>query len=73
MNDHSMSRGSRVWWAAPAKTIAAEDPAKVLSAPTPFGDSGLIVGIAKDLEGYLVEILQSASGPSAASSMDAGH
>ena len=55
-----------------AKTIAAEDPAKLLSAPTPFGDSGLIVGIAKDLEGYLVEILQSVSGPSAASGMDAG-
>jgi lactoylglutathione lyase len=42
-----------------AKQISDEDASKVLAPPTPYGDSGLIVGIAKDLEGYLVEIIQS--------------
>lgn len=41
-----------------AKAITDEDPAKLLAAPAPYPGSGLIVGMAKDLEGYLVEIIQ---------------
>jgi lactoylglutathione lyase len=43
-----------------AAKIEREDSEKLLQAPAPYGDSGLIVGMARDLDGYLVEILQSA-------------
>ena len=41
------------------KLISDEDPSKVVVPPAPYADSGLIIGIAKDLEGYLLEIIQS--------------
>ena len=44
--------------AAYADFIKGEDATKLLQAPAPYADSGLIVGMARDLEGYLVEILQ---------------
>jgi hypothetical protein len=58
-----------------AKAITDEDPAKVLAAPAPYPGSGLIVGMAKDLEGYLVEIIQNdpaADGGVPPASVDAG-
>lgn len=42
-----------------AKLISDEDESKVVVPPAPYADSGLIIGIAKDLEGYLLEIIQS--------------
>lgn len=44
--------------AAFADAIKREDPSKLLQAPAPYADSGMIVGMARDLEGYLIEILQ---------------
>jgi lactoylglutathione lyase len=41
-----------------ADFIKREDATKLLQAPAPYGDSGMIVGMARDLEGYLIEILQ---------------
>lgn len=61
--------------AAYADFIKAEDPAKLLSPPAPYADSGLIVGMARDLEGYLIEILQPAAsdgGVPPTPSLDAG-
>lgn len=58
-----------------AKAITDEDPAKLLLAPAPYPGSGLIVGMAKDLEGYLVEIIQAdpaADGGVAGAGADAG-
>jgi len=58
-----------------AKAITDEDSAKLLAAPAPYPGSGLIVGMAKDLEGYLVEIIQAdpaADGGVAAAGADAG-
>lgn len=42
-----------------ASAIEREDESKIVAAPMVYGDSGLRVGMAKDLEGYLVEFLQS--------------
>ncbi|MEY4514189.1 MAG: hypothetical protein RLZZ450_6311 [Pseudomonadota bacterium] len=55
-----------------AKAITSEDAAKLLAAPAPYPGSGLIVGMAKDLEGYLVEILQSDPAADAGVASDAG-
>jgi lactoylglutathione lyase len=58
-----------------AKAITDEDAAKLLAAPAPYPGSGLIVGMAKDLEGYLVEIIQAdpaADGGVADGGADAG-
>jgi lactoylglutathione lyase len=41
-----------------ATAIEREDESKIVAAPMVYGDSGLTVGMAKDLEGYLVEFLQ---------------
>jgi lactoylglutathione lyase len=43
-----------------ADFIKADDPAKLLTPPAPYENSGLIVGMARDVEGYLVEIVQQA-------------
>ena len=55
-----------------AKAITDEDPAKLLAPPMPYGSTGLIVGMAKDLEGYLVEILQNDPAADAGARSDAG-
>jgi len=44
--------------AAFADFIKREDQTKLVQAPAPYADSGMIVGMARDLEGYLIEILQ---------------
>lgn len=63
--------------AAFASVIAQNDPAKLLQKPAPFADSGLSVGMARDLDGYLNEIVQGttsadAGAPTAPSGLDAG-
>jgi hypothetical protein len=55
-----------------AKSITNEDPAKLLAPPAPYQSSGLIVGMAKDLEGYLVEIIQNDPAADAGAHADAG-
>ena len=52
-----------------ARTIRREDEKKLLANPMAYGDSGLTVGMARDLEGYLVEFLQRGPAPT----MDAGN
>jgi lactoylglutathione lyase len=44
--------------AAFADFIKAADPTKLIQAPAPYGTTGMIVGMARDLDGYLIEILQ---------------
>ena len=61
--------------AAYADFIKREDPSKLLQPPAPYGDSGLIVGMARDPEGYLIEILQPAAtdaGVATSTGIDAG-
>jgi lactoylglutathione lyase len=43
-----------------AARIAADDPARILEQPAPYGDAGLVVGMARDIDGYLLEILETA-------------
>lgn len=47
--------------AAFAEVVKKEDPTKLLQAPAPYENSGMVVGMARDLEGYLIEILQPAA------------
>jgi lactoylglutathione lyase len=55
-----------------AKAITDEDSAKLLAPPAPYPGSGLIVGMAKDLEGYLVEIIEADPNADAGAAGDAG-
>jgi len=57
-----------------ASVIASEDAKKLLLPPAPYANSGLIVGMAKDLDGYLVEIIQSdpAADAGVGAKLDAG-
>jgi lactoylglutathione lyase len=41
-----------------ADFVKLRDPTKLLQAPAPYENTGMIVGMARDLEGYLIEILQ---------------
>lgn len=68
-----------------ARTIEEDDASRLVREPAPYGDTGLTVGVARDLEGYYVEFVEGtaridggvaeagvAPAPSLRSGMDAG-